>query len=195
MPFNAFTNADNFQVSGSMTVVNDPAGNSGNVNIQGTLVTSGTASFASGLTASSISAGGLNSSFTSGLTVTGGINWDTHFGGVPAATTSSQSVSTSGATITMTTGMAAGKNVVYVSAASTTATCVLTPTASASTSGNFQDGVEATLINLAAAGSNILLPSTSMGSLGVYNYTLSAGHGVTFKYIAALQTWIPLTAA
>jgi hypothetical protein len=195
MPFDALTNADNFRIQGSLTVIPDPNGNSGNANIAGTLITSGTASFASGLSASSISAGGLNSSFTSGLTVTGGINYDAHYGGVPSVSTSSQSVSTSGAAITMTSGLASGQNVVFVSANSTTATCVLTPTASASTSGDFQNGLEITLINLAAAGSNVLLPSTSMGSLGVYNYTLSAGHGVTFKYISALQTWIPLASA
>ena len=195
MPFDAFTNSDNFKVSGSLTVVNDPNGNSGNVNIAGTLITSGTASFASTLSAASISAGGLNSSFTSGLTVTGGINYDAHVGGTPSVTTSSQSVSTSGAAITMTSGLASGQNVVFVSANSTTATCVLTPTASASTSGQYQNGTEITLINLAAAGSNVLLPSTSMGSSGVYNYTLSAGHGVTFKYVAPLQTWIPLASA
>ena len=195
MPFDALSNADNFRIQGSLTVINDPQGNSGNVNIAGTLITSGTASFASGLSASSISAGGLNSSFTSGLTVTGGINYDAHYGGAPSVSTSSQSVSTSGAAITMTSGLASGQNVVFVSANSTTATCVLTPTASASTSGDFQNGLEITLVNLAAAGSNVLLPSTSMGSLGIYNYTLSAGHGVTFKYLSALQTWIPLASA
>lgn len=205
MPIDVLTNADNTRIQGSLTVINDPNGNAGNVNIAGTTTVSGTATFASNanfagpvsvsgtLTAGSISAGGLNSSFTSGLTVTGGINYDVHFGGTPAVSTSSQSVSTSGASITMTS--ATSQNVVFVSANSTTATCVLTPTASASTSGNFQNGLEITLINLAAAGSNVLLPSTSMGSLGVYNYTLSAGHGVTFKYIAALQTWIPLASA
>ncbi len=195
MPIDVLSNADNTRIQGSLTVINDPSGNSGNVNIAGTLVTSGTASFASGLSASSISAGGLNSSFTSGLTVTGGINYDAHFGGTPSVSTSSQSVSTSGAAITMTSGLASGQNVVFVSANSTTATCVLTPTASASTSGDFQNGLEITLINLAAAGSNVLLPSTSMGSLGIYNYTLSAGHGATFKYVSALQTWIPLASA
>lgn len=207
MPFDALSTADNFRVMGSMTVVNDPNGNNGNVNIVGTTTVSGTASFASNanftgpvsvsgtLTAGSISAGGLNSSFTSGLTVTGGINYDAHFGGVPTTSTSSQSVSTSGATITMTTGLASGQNVVFVSAASTTATCVLTPTASTATSGAFQDGTEITLLNLGAAGSNVLLPSTSMGSLGVYNYTLSAGHAVTFKYVRTLQTWFPLASA
>lgn len=225
MPFDALSTADNFRIQGSLTVINDPNGNSGNVNITGTTTVSGTASFASNanftgpvsvsgsasfasnanftgpvsvsgtLTAGSISAGGLNSSFTSGLTITGNVIYDVHVGGTPSVSTSSQSVSTSGASITMTSGVASGQNVIFVSANSTTATCVLTPTASASTSGGFQNGAEITMINLAAAGSNVLLPSTSMGSLGVYNYTLSAGHGVTFKYISALQTWIPLASA
>lgn len=194
MPFDAFTNADKFQVQGSLTVINDPNGNAGNVNIQGTAVVSGTASFASGLTASSISAGGLNSSFTSGLTVSGGLNYDVVTGGLPPTTTSSQSLSTSGVAITMTSGMSTGgPNVLYVSAASTTATCVLTPTSSASTSGIYQNGLEVTLINLAASGSNILIPTSSAGNSQQAAITISAGRGQKFKYVSALQTWIPLS--
>ena len=192
MPFDALSNADNFRVSGSLTVINDPSGNSGNVNIQGTLVTTGTASFASGLTASSISAGGLNSSFTSGLTVSGGLNYDVVTGGLPAATTSSQSLSTSGVAITMTSGMSTGgPHVLYVSAASTTATCVLTPTSSASTSGIYQNGLEVTLVNIAGSGSNILIPTSSAGASQQAAITLSAGRACRFVYIAALQSWIP----
>ena len=192
MPFDALSNADNFRVSGSLTVINDPSGNSGNVNIAGTLVTSGTASFASGLTASSISAGGLNSSFTSGLTVSGGLNYDVVTGGLPPTTTSSQSLSTSGVAITMTSGMSTGgPHVLYVSAASTTATCVLTPTSSASTSGIYQNGLEVTLVNIAGSGSNILIPTSSAGASQQAAITLSAGKSCKFRYFAALQSWIP----
>ena len=192
MPYDALSTPDNFRILGSVTVVNDPAGNSGNVNIQGTLVTSGTASFASGLTASSISAGGLNSSFSSGLTVSGGLNYDVVTGGIPPATTSSQSLSTSGVAITMTSGMSTGgPHVLFVSAASTTATCVLTPTSSASTSGIYQNGLEVTLVNIAASGSNILIPTSSAGSSQQAAITISAGRSVKFRYYTLLQSWIP----
>ena len=192
MPFDALTNSDNFRVSGSLTVINDPNGNSGNVNIQGTLVTTGTASFASGVTVSSLSAGGLNSSFSSGLTVSGGLNYDVITGGIPAATTSSQSLSTSGVAITMTSGMSTGgPHVLFVSAASTTATCVLTPTSSASTSGIYQNGLEVTLVNIAGSGSNILIPTSSAGASQQAAITLSAGKSCKFRYFAALQSWIP----
>ncbi len=41
MPFDALTNADNFRILGSLTVVDDPNGNSGNANIKGTHTVSG----------------------------------------------------------------------------------------------------------------------------------------------------------
>ncbi len=192
MPFDVLTNPDNTRIVGSMTVVNDPNGNPGNLNIAGTLVTTGSASFASAMTVSSISAGGLNSSFTGGLVVSGGLNYDVVTGGIPPTTTSSQSLSTSGVAITMTSGMSVGgPHVLFVSAASTTATCVLTPTSSASTSGIYQNGLEVTLVNIAASGSNILIPTSSAGASQQAAITLSAGKSVKFRYFTALQSWIP----
>ena len=190
MPFDALLYPDTFKVSGSLTVVNDPGGNSGNVNIQGTHVVSGTASFASGVTISSLSAGsivGIGS-------IQGAYAYDVVTGGLPAATTSSQSLST-GSQINMTSGIVSGSgvHVVYVSAASTTATVALTPTSSASTSGLYQNGLEVVVINLAASGSNVLIPTSSAGNSQQNAVTISAGCGAQFKYVAALQTWIPLS--
>ena len=194
MPYDAFTNSDNFQVAGSLTVVNDPNGNSGNVNIKGTIVTSGTASFASGLTASSISAGGLNSSFTSGLTASGGLQYDIVSGSANAPTTaSSQSLSAASGVITMTSGITSGTgpHVIYVSANSTTVSAVtLTPTASSATSGVFQNGTEITVVNLATSGSRVQI--TVPGSLTTDTILISGGHAVRFIYNASCQTWIPL---
>jgi hypothetical protein len=190
MPIDVLTNADNTRIQGSLTVVNDPYGNSGNVNIQGTHVVSGTASFASAVTISSLSAGAITGI---GL-VAGGFNYDVVTGGLPATTTSSQSLST-GSQINMTSGIVSGSgvHVVYVSAASTTATVALTPTSSASTSGLYQNGLEVVVINLAASGSNVLIPTSSAGIAQQNAVTISAGCGAQFKYIAALQTWIPLS--
>jgi hypothetical protein len=188
MPFDALVNADNFRVSGSLTVVNDPGGNAGNVNVQGTHVVSGTASFASGVTISSLSAGTV----TGIGTMSGGFTYDVITGGLPATTTLSQSLST-GSQINMTSGVSAGGvHVVYVSAASTTATVALTPTSSASTSGVYQNGLEVTVINLGASASNVLLPTSSAGNSQQVPVTITAGCGITFKYVAQLQTWIPL---
>ena len=195
MPFNAYQTSDNFAITGSMTVINDPNGNSGNVNIQGTAVVSGTASFASGLTASSISAGGLNSSFTSGLTASGGLIYDLISGSGQAPTTAtSQSLSAASGVITMTTGITSGTgpHTIYVSANTTTVSAVtLSPTSSASTSGAFQNGVEITVVNLAASGSRVQI--TAPGSLTTDTILISGGHAVRFVYNASAQTWIPLT--
>lgn len=192
MPFDALTNADNFRIQGSLTVIADPQGNPGNVNIQGTQVVSGTASFASGLTASSISAGGLNSSFTSGLTVSGGLQYDLISGNNNAPTTaSSQSLSAASGVITMTSGITSGTgpHVIYVSANTTTVSAVtLTPTSSASTSGAFQNGVEITVVNLAASGSRVNI--TAPGSLTTDAILINGGQGAKFIYNASCQTWI-----
>lgn len=195
MPFDALTNPDNFRIQGSMTVINDPLGNAGNVNLAGTLVTSGTASFASALTASSISAGGLNSSFSAGLTVSGGAKID-YISGFTTPSASSQSASSANTPITMTSGFTSGgPNYIYVQASGTaTATILLTPTASSATSGFFQDGVEVTIVNNSASATNIAIPSGNFGSLTgtPASLAIAAGHGVRFKYLAALQTWVPL---
>lgn len=198
MPFNAYTDPNNFAVTGSMTIIADPSAVSGsgaNLNIGGTLVATGTASFASGLTASSISAGGLNSSFSAGLVVSGGAKLD-YVSGFSIPTASSQSASSANTPITMTSGFSSGgPNYIFVAASGTaTASILLTPTSSASTSGFFQDGVEVTLVNNSASGTNLAIPSGNFGSLTgtPASLAITAGHAVRFKYIAALQTWIPL---
>ncbi len=191
MPVDVLTQADNTRIQGSLTVINDPNGNAGNLNVQGTHVVSGTASFASGVTISSASVGSLV-----GIgSILGGFNYDVVTGGLPATTTSSQSLST-GSQINMTSGLVSGSgvHVVYVSAASTTATVALTPTSSANTSGLFQNGMEVVVINLGASGSNVLIPTSSAGIAQQNAVTISAGRGNMFKYVAALQTWIPLSA-
>ncbi len=190
---NVFTQPDKTIIEGSVSIIADPTGiNSPNLNVAGTIIATGTASFASGVTVSSLSAGGWNASFTGGATVQGGLNYDVVTGGLPATTTSSQSLST-GSQINMTSGVsAAGAHVVYVSAASTTATVALTPTSSASTSGVFQNGLEVTVINLAASGSNVLIPTSSAGASQQNAVTISAGCAARFIYVAQLQTWIPM---
>ena len=196
MPIDQLTNPDNTRIQGSLTVINDPQGNSGNVNIAGTLVTSGTASFASGFTASSISAGGLNSSFSAGLIVSGGLKYDVVTGGT-TPTASSQSASSANTPITMTSGLSSGgPNIIYVQASGTsTASILLTPTSSAATSGLYQDGSEITIINSSPSGSRLAIPSGNLGSTNVASLVISEGRAVRFKYIAALQTWIPLVGA
>lgn len=185
MPFDAFTNSDNFKVSGSMTVVDDPYGNSGNVNVAGTLNVTGTASL-----------GGLNASFTSGLRVSGGLRYDVVSGGT-TPTASSQSASSANTPITMTSGVTnGGPNIIYVQASGTsTASILLTPTSSASTSGLYQDGTEITIVNSSPSGSRLAIPSGNAGSFNVASLVISEGRAVRFKYIAALQTWIPLVGA
>ncbi len=184
MPITIVTNPDLTTIFGSVSITADPyavsgANSSGNLSVQN-------------ITASSASLGGLNSSFSSGLIVSGGFVYDVMSGGIPAATTSSQSLSASGVAITMTSGMSSGgPHVLFVSAASTTATCVLTPTSSASTSGFFQNGTEVTLVNIGASGSNVLIPTSSGGTSQQAAITLSAGKSCRFRYYALLQSWLP----
>src|SRR5512146_79096 len=183
MPFDALTNADNFRIQGSLTVVNDPQGNNGNANIQGNLAVSGSASIAT-----------LSTSVPGGLNVSGGLVYDLISGSTNAPTTaSSQSLSAASGVITMTSGIVSGvgPHVIYVSANSTTVSAVtLSPTASSSTTGAFQNGVEVTVVNLAASGSRVQI--TVPGSLTTDAIVISGGHAVRFIYVASAQTWIPL---
>lgn len=181
----------NLQTSGSFS-----ASSGAKLGASGPLIVSGTASFASGLSASSISAGGLNSSFSAGLIVSGGVKYDVISGGT-TPTASSQSASSANTPITMTSGFSSGgPNIVYVQASGTsTASILLTPTSSASTSGQFQDGTEVTIINSSPSGSRLAIPSGNAGSYNVASLTISEGRAVRFKYIAALQSWIPLQGA
>lgn len=112
-------------------------------------------------------------------------------------TASSQSASSANTPITMTSGIVAGgPNIIYVQPSGTSsASILLTPTSSASTSGIFQDGVEITLVCTAASASGVAIPSNNFGSFNVLSLSLNAGRAVRLKYIAALQTWIPLVNA
>lgn len=181
MPYDALTNADNFRIQGSLTVINDPMGNSGNVNVQGNMTISGTTSVAN-----------LSASVPGGLNVSGGLVYDLISGSSNAPTTaSSQSLSAASGVITMTSGVTSGTgpHVIYVSANSTTVSAVtLTPTSSASTSGAFQNGVEITVVNLAASGSRVQI--TVPGSLTTDAILISGGQGAKFIYNASAQTWI-----
>lgn len=195
MPIDVLTNADNTRIAGSLTVVNDPNGNSGNVNIAGTAVVSGSATLSSGASISSLTVGSFNGTIPGGASLSGGFTYDFISGSTNAPTTaSSQSLSAASGVITMTSGLTAstGPHVIYVSANSTTVSAVtLTPTSSASTSGVFQNGVEITVVNLAASGSRVNI--TAPGSLTTDAILVSGGHSVRFVYNASCQTWIPLT--
>lgn len=194
MPYDALTNADNFRILGSLTVVSDPGGNGGNANIAGTLVASGSATFSSGVSISSATFGAINGSFTSGAVISGGLVYDMISGSTNAPTTaSSQSLSAASGVITMTSGLSAGTgpHVIYVSANSTTCSAVtLSPTASSATSGVFQNGSEITVVNLGASGSRVQV--TVAGSLTTDTVVISGGHAIRYIYVASAQTWIPL---
>lgn len=188
MPIDSLVNTDNTRIEGSLTIIADPNGNAGNLNVQGTHVVTGSASFSSGVSISSLTAGTI----TGIGTLSGGFAYDVVTGGLPATTTSSQSLST-GSQINMTSGVSAGgAHVVYVSAASSVATVALTPTSSANTSGVYQNGLEVTVINLGTSGSVVLLPTSSAGAAQLIPCTISAGRGCKFMYVAQLQSWIPI---
>ena len=163
------------QISGNVSMT-------GNESISGNLAVTGSTTLSSTVSASSFS-GGLNFDFVSGAANAG-----------LSTTASSQSLSVSGSLITMTSGLSAGigPHTIYVSANSTSATCTLTPTSSASTSGVFQNGVEITVINLGVSGSRIVIPVSGAGSYNTDTIVISSGHAVRFFYNAALQTWIPV---
>jgi hypothetical protein len=193
MPIDILTTADSVRVQGPLNIIPDPQGGLPNVNISGTLVVTGTASYASGVTISSASVGtivGLTT-ISGPMTISGGYNYDVVTGGLPPATASSQSLST-GSSINMTSGVSVGgAHVIYVSANSSAATVALTPTSSANTSGVYQNGLEVTVINLAATGSTVVIPSVSAGASAPFAVTISGGQAKKFIYIAALQSWIP----
>ena len=193
MPITVLNDAAATTITGGVTIAKDlRTGDAGNFSVSGTVSVSGAASFASGLTASSISAGGINLSVASGFTITGGLNYDVVTGGLPPSTASSQSLST-GSQINMTSSVSVGgAHVVYVSANAAPATVALTPTTSTATSGVFQNGLEVTVINLAPSGSNVLLPTSSAGVAQQTVVTISAGRGVKFVYIANANSWIPI---
>lgn len=176
------------QVSGTTTVtgpfgVSGTTSLTGSTQISGTLNVSGQTNISGSVSMPTGFSGGLQFDFISGAANAG-----------LSTTASSQSMSASGSLITMTSGLSAGigPHVIYVSANSTSATCSLTPTSSASTAGLFQNGVEITVINLGVSGSRIVIPVSGAGSYNHDTIVISAGQAVRFFYNAPLQTWIPL---
>lgn len=177
MPIDAFTYPDLTNIVGSMTVVNDPRGNNGNVNIQGTLTASGSASF-----------GGITGTFASGVSLSGGLQYDEISGSIPA-TTSTQALA-SGGTITLT----GSGRILRISCSDTSeSTLKVTPTASSLTgTSNFANGVEVTVVNVSASGTNAVIPSASLGAGGFSaNCTISAGCAVRLMYVADIG-WVHL---
>ena len=156
-------------------------------------VPSGTASIGSGMT---IAAGGI--------TVIGGTNnlgpgslaFGAFSGGNPAGTASNQIqiFGTSAASMNSSLTMTGSGRVIYVSQTNTSTTLwAINPTASASTSGTFQDGTEVTVVNISPSGTSFVLSSAGMGSVTQgANVTVSAGQGQRFLYSAVLQSWIPI---
>lgn len=178
MPFDALTYSDNFRIQGSMSVVNDPAGNAAAINNAGTLVQSGTVSFGSNMQLGSSAA---------------------FVGGMPAGTATNQVqlLGTSSAGISQTITMSGSGRVVPVSFTNTSTVSIgLTPTLSTSTGGNFQDGAEITILNLSPSGTNLVIPSSLMGSISNAGIvTVSAMRATRFVYSALLQSWIPVTSS
>lgn len=156
-------------------------------------VPSGTISVGSGLT---IGGGGI--------TVIGGANnlgpgslaFGAFSGGNPPGTQSAQIqiFGTSAASMNSSLTMTGSGRVIYVSQTNTSTTLwAITPTASASTSGTFQDGAEVTVINFSPSGTSFVLSSAGMGSITQgANVTISAGQGQKFLYNAPLQAWVPI---
>jgi len=182
---------DSFILAEQVKVINSPGGLA--LNVSGSASITGSTQISGTLNVS----GSMN---VSGQTsVSGGQIYDFVSGAANAGlstTASSQSMSVSGSLITMTSGLSAGigPHVIYVSANSTSATCSLTPTSSASTAGLFQNGVEITVINLGVSGSRIVIPVSGAGSYNADTIVISAGHSVRFFYNAPLQSWVPVAA-
>ncbi len=173
---------DTITVTGNL--VQAPAtGEAITASMQGPLAVSGT-----------ISVGGAGTStianaltVSSGLTIIGGLNVDFTVGQVPLSTTTSQLLSGTSSTITMT---GSGK-IIFLNPTATESTCVLTPTSSAAaTATTFTNGMEVTLVNLnASSATTITIPSSSAGANGIA-ITISGGDAVRLMYVAALQTWV-----
>lgn len=122
------------------------------------------------------------------------LNYGAFSGGNPLNTSSAniQIFGTSAASMNSSLTMTGSGRVIYVSQTNTSTTLwAINPTASASTSGSFQDGTEVTVINISPSGTSFLLSSAGMGSVTQgANVTISAGQGARFLYSAALQSWI-----
>ena len=126
----------------------------------------------------------------------GVLNYGAFSGGNPLNTSSAniQIFGTSAASMNSSLTMTGSGRVIYVSQTNTSTTLwAITPTASASTSGSFQDGAEVTVINFSPSGTSFVLSSAGMGSITQgANVTISAGQGQKFLYNAPLQAWVPI---
>ena len=184
MPFDALSVPDNFRVQGSLTVINDPNGNSGNVNVAGSVTASGAVTMASGLTVS----GAAN--LAGGASVTSGLSYDTFIGGPPTTSTITQQLGGTTSTVTMT----GSGRVIFLNPTATMSTAILTPTGSTSaTSVSYTNGMEVVLVNTnPASASTITIPSASWGALGGAAITISGGQAARLQYCTALASWIHL---
>jgi len=182
MPLDVLTTADNVRIQGSLTVINDPQGNAGNVNIVGSVTASGSLVAASNLTVS----GSLAA--LSGISLTSGLQFDQVVGGPATATTISQLLSAASSTITMT----GSGRVIFLNPTATQATVLLTPTSSAAaTAATFTNGTEILLVNLhPSSATTITIPTSSAGPNNGSVITISGGNSAKLIYVAALQSWI-----
>ncbi len=181
MPFDALTNADNFRILGSLTVVDDPNGNSGNANIKGTHTVSGSLIAGSALQVAGSAL--LNGDVKQGATAQ-------FIATMPAgsATNQVQLLGTSSAGISQTVTMTGSGRIVPVSFTNTSTVSIgLIPTLSTSVS----DGTEVTILNISPSGTNLAIPSSLMGSISQAKVvTVSGMSGQRFVYSALLQTWL-----
>ncbi len=181
MPFDALTNADNFRILGSLTVVDDPNGNSGNANIKGTHTVSGSLIAGSALQVAGSAL--LNGDVKQGATAQ-------FIATMPAgsATNQVQLLGTSSAGISQTVTLTGSGRIVPVSFTNTSTVSIgLTPTLSTSVS----DGTEVTILNISPSGTNLAIPSSLMGSISQAKVvTVSGMSGQRFVYSALLQTWL-----
>ncbi len=181
MPFDALSNADNFRILGSLTVVDDPNGNSGNANIKGTHTVSGSLVAGSALqvAGSALLNGDLKQGATAQFIAT-----------MPAgsATNQVQLLGTSSAGISQTITMTGSGRIVPVSFTNTSTVSIgLTPTLSTSVS----DGAEVTILNISPSGTNLAIPSSLMGSISQAKVvTISGMSGQRLVYSGLLQTWL-----
>lgn len=171
MPIDALLYPDTVRVSGSLTVINDPGGNAGNVNVQGGVTASGTSSFAN-----------ISGSFPSAASIAGGLIYDSIVGSIPATTVTQSVPVASGSLITMT----GSGRIIRVSCSALTTSTSLTPTASTLTNSTFSNGQEVTLLNVAIGGSNISIAAVGTGAA----YVLVGLTAARFMYVADLQTWV-----
>ncbi len=181
MPFDALTNADNFRILGSLTVVDDPNGNSGNANIKGTHTVSGSLIAGSALqvAGSALLNGDVKQGATAQFIATMPLG---------SATNQVQLLGTSSAGISQTVTMTGSGRIVPISFTNTSTVSIgLIPTLSTSVS----DGTEVTILNISPSGTNLAIPSSLMGSISQAKVvTVSGMSGQRFVYSALLQTWL-----